>query len=281
MAVGTGNLYFSNSIVGVPRVGADIDIYETAAAAKAKYAVGFGFERADGAKFRYGIFGGTVTGGMVVAGDASDTSKVDTDNVIKNPGTASAIGAEALKPGSQGSHYVQATLASVTADHYAGGYLVITDGTGAGLTYRIKGNTATNDPITGDVRLELYEPLAEPVDMTSDLAIQGSKYNDLVACTAATDLVVAGVACADNAAGSYGWVQTRGICAVLTDSTTIAAGDTVSISSTGDGYIQAWGTNGTDAGSGAALMIAEQPLGTVAILGDATGHSVLDLTLLE
>ena len=188
---------------------------------------------------------------------------------------------EAIKPGDAGSHYVELTDSSISADQFAGGYFCTTDDSGEGYTYRIKGNTATDDPVSGNIRLELYEPLQVAVDQTTDYAIQGSPFNDCVACTHDTDLVVAGVACANNAAGSFGWVQTRGVCAIATDSTTISAGDSVSISATGDGYVSAWGANGTDAGSGPALMIAEQLLGTCLIPGDGTGHGVYNLTMLE
>ena len=50
MAVASNTNYYSNAIVGVPQVGSDINIHQLDSTPK--FAVGYGFERADGAKFR-------------------------------------------------------------------------------------------------------------------------------------------------------------------------------------------------------------------------------------
>ena len=73
MAVSSSS-YFSNSIVGQPQVGADIDIYESSTSPK--YAVGFGFTRADGCKYRYAHFGATTNRGVMVSTDLSETYKL-------------------------------------------------------------------------------------------------------------------------------------------------------------------------------------------------------------
>ena len=62
--------------------------------------------------------------------------------------SASAVAVPAeypILPGQVGSHYIEATIASIAANKYQGGYLITTGGTGLGQTYRIVGNTATGN----------------------------------------------------------------------------------------------------------------------------------------
>ena len=76
MAIGTG-IWFNNSLVGIPSVASDVDIHRTDVAASAKFAIGTGFERSDGARFRYCHFGASCNRGIVVATDASESCLAD------------------------------------------------------------------------------------------------------------------------------------------------------------------------------------------------------------
>lgn len=277
MAVSSSS-YFGNAIVGVPQVGADIDIYEVNATPK--YPVGFGFERSDGAKFRYVHYGTTAAAGRLFAQDVSESSLVDTDDVIIAPSATYKVPSEPgnIYPGSIGSHYVVITLASTTADQYAGGYFITTDDTGEGYTYRIIGNTATNDPATGKIRLQLYKPLKVALDATTDFCIVGSLYANLEIATAATDMWIAGVVMsAVGTAGYYGWVQTKGVVGILQDDSAVAVGDMVTLSDNVDGAVQVAAGGGTSISD----LIAEHILGYCAIVGDSTGQSGIVLTGIE
>jgi hypothetical protein len=199
----------------------------------------------------------------MVSHDLSESSVVDTDDVVIAP--ASAV---TTTDGTVGSRFVQVTLASVTADQFAGALLSITDDTGEGYSYRIKGNTATGDPATGDIRLSLYDPIQVALDATSDIAITGCLYANLEPAVAGTDEVVAGVTVATQAAADYGFVQTKGCATVLTAGSVLIK-DPVII--------------GAVAGSvspfTAASAEVELLVGQVVHVGDDTGHSVIKLLI--
>lgn len=232
-----------------------------------RYHVGFKVEEADGSVYRYAHFGAAVNRGILVAQDISESSVDDADNVIVAP--ASAV---TTTDGTVGSRFVEITLASVSAGDYAGGKLVITDDTGEGYTYDIKGNTATGDPASGNIRVELYQPIQVAVDATSDFAISANPYHNLEGATAATDFIVSGVACSTMAADEWGWVQTKGSVGILQDGT-IAAGDQVSLSDGVTGAVQVLGGGGT----AAADILAEMYIGTCQIAGDTGGHGVFKI----
>lgn len=220
MAV-TCTSYFSNAIVGQPQVGADFDVYEQHT--PPRYAIGLGFERSDGSRFRYVHFGTGLNTGIVVSTDISESSLASATNKIVAPGTAAAIAFEVPKAGEIGSHYIQATL-TASANQYAGGYLHIYGNTGAGYTYRVRGNTATDDPVSGDMRFQLYEPLHEAVNETSDIIITGSPYANVEAAVTASDGIVAGITMANVTINNNGWILTRGITLARCEGTAFLAG---------------------------------------------------------
>lgn len=67
MAISTTG-YFSNAIVGQPQAGADIDIHEVNSTPK--FALGFGFTRSDGNKYRYVQLSAATSAGTLVSYDA-------------------------------------------------------------------------------------------------------------------------------------------------------------------------------------------------------------------
>lgn len=270
MSINTKNFY-NNAIQGIPEVGGTANIYDTHASPK--FPIGTLLERSDGARFRYGQFGATVLQGRLVATDFSGSSIVDTDNSI-----VASASAQTTTDGTKGSRYIEMTLASITADQLAGAYLITTDDAGEGYTYRIKGNTATNDPASGNIRIELYNPLQNAVTAATDAAIAGNKFADLKINSYATDTGASGVAVVGNDADSYpyGWVQTRGICGVLQDATAASIGEMVVVSGATDGAV----TRGvvTTSVSTDAFM-TRTLVGQMVVAGDSTGMSVIDLRL--
>jgi len=257
MAVATTS-YFSNSIQGIPQIGGPVNLAESRTTPT--FAIGYRLQRQDGAEFVYGHFGATTGAGMVVSQDLSESSLVDSDNIVIAPASA-----ETITDGTVGSKFLQVTLAAVTADQYAGGYLTITDDTGEGYTYRIKGNTATDNPASGDIRIELCDKLIVALDATSDIAITGSLYANLEPATT-TDVAAAGVSVTAQAAADYGWIQTKGVAGVLTDGVIVI----------GSGVIV-----GSVAGSVATAVETDilERVGTALVVGDDTGYSQIKLNL--
>ena len=229
--------YFTNAIVGTPQVGADVELYQ--ADAVPKFALGTKFERADGNIFRYAHFGEDTAVGLVVSTDISETCVADTDDSIIAPSATYQMSDEqsGIYPGSIGSRYVVMTL-TATANQFAGGYFVTTDDTGEGYTFRILNNTATNNPATGLVRIQLDKPLLVALDATTDFAIMSSLYNDLESVDG-TDIIPAGITvrAMDISEAAYGWVLTKGIVGVLS-SGAIAIGSDVVTSTAGNFIVQ-------------------------------------------
>ena len=249
--------YFSNSIQGIPQIGSDVNLAESRT--QPTFAMGYRVQRQDGAEFVYASFGDAVAAGALCAQDISESGLVDSDNIVIAP--ASAV---TTTDGTAGQKYLQVTLAATTVDQFAGGYLTITDDSGEGHTYRIKGNTATDDPTTGDIRIELKDKLAVALDATSDIAITGSLYANLESATT-TDNAAAGVAVVAQAAGDFGWVQTKGVVGILTNGV-IAVGNGVII--------------GAVAGSVAVgAAVTDTIIGTCIVVGDDTGYSQIAINL--
>jgi hypothetical protein len=111
---------------------------------------------------------------------------------------------------------------AITANQYAGGYAIISAGSGSPLRYQISGNTAAAGAAPVTVTLATDDPLVGNVALTgtSRLSLQASPYSGVIQSPAAalTGAPV-GVAVIAIAAGSYGWVQTGGVGVVITTGT--------------------------------------------------------------
>lgn len=234
--------WFNNGIVGIPQVGADVDIFETSTTPKV--AVGTRFTRSDGNEYVYSHFGADAisSGGLVVATDLSESGSTNAGATIYASGSVTAIAGETVKPGSSGSHYVQVIGKGISADQFAGGYLQVTDGDGFGYQYRIRGNTAAVQLTSGSAYtyyVELYEPLQQTLAsvQTTWHRIVGSRYANLESATPATDMWLAGVTTASHASGSYGWVQANGVAGIRVDASNCSIGSQVALSDTQPGQI--------------------------------------------
>lgn len=268
MAVSTTG-WWSNSIV-LPAGGGDFNIFDKHATPR--YAIGTRITRQDGNEYVYSHFGADTNRGVLVATDMSESSDADQDNTMIAP--ASAV---TTTDGTIGSKFIEATYASVTANQFAGGYLLTTDDTGEGYTYRIKGNTATNDPASGNIRIELYDPLQVAIDATTDAIIQGSLYANLEIAVDGTDDVLAGVTVStmDVSVAAYGWVCVKGVVGILVGTTAPALGDIVALSSEVSGAVMTFGGGASVVGD----FVSEEIIGTCIGVGDATGHGLFKVNI--
>lgn len=226
----TDATYFSNSIQGIPGAGVDVDITRTDAAPK--YAMGYLVERSDGNRYRYANIGtATNANNLVGPTQASGSATYGAAVVVASASAVTVPQEYPILPGQVGSHYLEVTIASIAANKYEGGYLITTRGTGVGDTYRIVGNTATNNPATGNLRIQLYEPLRVALTATTGITIATSLYNDL-AVSATTSTTVTGVLMATTTATNlWAWVCTRGIVGCTEDNTvTVVAGQQLTAS---------------------------------------------------
>ena len=265
MAV-SANSYYKNGFPGASQIGPCVDIFTMHAVPA--FALGTRAVRGDGAEFVYSHFGADTNRAVLVATDVSESCITDTDNGVIAP--ASAV---TTTDGTIGSRFVQCTLAAITANQLAGGYFVTTDDVGEGFCYRIKGNTATDTTATGDVRIELYDPLIVALDATTDYAIQGCLYANLELAVDGTDDCLAGITTntMDVSEAAYGWVLAKGIWACLDDPDVPAIGDVLVLSSGVSGAVM--GLGGTS-GTTLTYLVSEEIVGTCLIAGDSTGHLV-------
>lgn len=267
MAVSVSSAY-NNSIVGIPQIGGDVDIYEMHS--EPRFAIGTMFERQDGARFRYAHLGDAdVSQGKLVAQDMSESSEAVDQITVVAPGSAVAVADDSIKPGTVGSRYIEGTIASIAADQYKGGYLVVSNNTGEGYTYRIRGNTASGNPASGNLRIELYDKLQSTLSATSDVVITGPLQGNLEIATITTDDVVGGVTVSsvDVSEKPFCWVQTRGISAVLQQGTWTL------------GYIA---VIGSVSGAASAMSIsnnAQRPVGIICGVDVDTGYGTVNLSI--
>ena len=220
------------------RIGGDGDgsragqgIYEESSTPK--FAIGEKLEFADGRVFRYGYTAGAIDAAELVSQDVSATCLVETDNIV-------IAAANGFSPAA-GSTKLQITLASITKDQYAGAYLQIAndggDGTGEGIQYRIKSNSATDFTTSGKVDIELYDPIKVTLTTASDIAITGGLWYNLMPATHGADYIISGVSPIAFTANYYGWFQTAGIALISSDGG-LAIGSNLTVSDSDAGHVQ-------------------------------------------
>jgi len=190
-------------------------------------------EFADGRCFRYGYTAAAINAAELVSQDVSATCLVETDNIV-------IAAANGFSPAA-GSSKLQITLASIDKDQYAGAYLQIAndgaDGTGEGIQYRIKSNSATAFTTAGKVDIELYDPIKVTLTTASDIAITGGLWYNLRAALSTADYIISGVSPIAFTANYYGWFQTAGVALISCDGA-LAIGVNTTLSDSDAGHVQ-------------------------------------------
>lgn len=113
---------------------------------------------------------------------------------------------------------VRVTAASVIVNQYEDGILCVDEGTGVGQSYAIKDNTATDDPVTGVIECNLYDPLVTAwATADTDVTLLENIYRKVVICTTGAIELPVGVPLITIPANEYCWLQTWGPCGVKVD----------------------------------------------------------------
>jgi len=165
----------------------------------------------DGREFRYGLAGvANLAVGKLTQAPA----------VVANHGTVASplsVQASAVVGATQVSVTLGATAAS--ANQYAGGYLVITDGPGAGQSLLIRNHAAVLS--AGVITLNLVDPVTTAITVTtSKCVLQLNQYSGLLISATTTIDKYCGVPNIAVTAAYYGWFQSKGTAAVLADAST-------------------------------------------------------------
>jgi hypothetical protein len=119
------------------------------------------------------------------------------------------------------------------------GWMVVNKSTGLGYAYPIKWNQyLTSDTL---MEIELYEPLRVATATTTEVTLVKNPWADIVVMPTTAAGIATGVPAVVIPASYYGWVQTKGICAMTVD-----ASDTLVVGAA----VGKPGTNGTAGGVG-------------------------------
>lgn len=169
-------------------------------------------------------------------------------------------------PATAGTFLVSVTNGAtvISQNYYAGGYMIIKDGTGIGQTLRIKSHPGGLASVACVFTLE--DPIVTTLDATSIVNLIANPYmNVVIAPTTATGNVV-GVTLYPFAASTaptfnattgvqtavgiqqYGFIQTKGIVSCLSDSNTATVGLGLMRSTTTAGTVAVRTATGADVG---------------------------------
>lgn len=112
---------------------------------------------------------------------------------------------------------VVATLGATaaTANQYAGGFLVVNDGTGVGQTLRISANTAALGGASVTIQLE-DAPVVD-LDNTSVVSLLANLYSNVIVNPASATGTPVGVTLYASNAGEYVYIVSKGIVSCLAD----------------------------------------------------------------
>lgn len=178
----------------------------------------------DGRTFAYGLASTIAAPGKLQSGALS------TANYVNRTGVTTTVG----------QNQVTFTLGTTaTANAFAGGYLYVNAGTGAGQLLSIAGNTAATAGTSNATTVYLNDAIITATAVAdSKFSIQPSPYSATVIApqASATAIFPVGVPSVSIAAASYGWYQTGGPASVLANGT-IAIAANVIPSATTDGAV--------------------------------------------
>ncbi len=108
------------------------------------------------------------------------------------------------------------TTVTVTANQYAGGFVVISVTPGIGNKYRISSHPAVTSAV---LTLQLEDPILVALTTGTRVDLIADPYANVLVQSVSGAFTGApvGFAVAPVTAGNYGWLQTKGVCAVLND----------------------------------------------------------------
>jgi len=159
---------------------------------------------ADGRLYRYGRAGAVnLAAGKVVVSKA----------VVANHQNMAVVAAVVA-----GATTITATLGgtAATEHQYAGGEVTINDSTGAGINYKVKGNSAQS-ATSGVVKIYLAEPVVVALATTSKASLNVHAGDGVIVSPSAVAHVPYGVPNVAVTALYYAWFQYQGRCSVLSD----------------------------------------------------------------
>lgn len=182
-----------------------------------------------GRKFRYCLVGASA----LVPGKVYQAPAEITNHQDLTPTAATAIGDTSIT--------VTLGATAATANQYAGGWVVVTTGTGAGYQYRISSHPAA--ALSSTLTLTLDDAILVATNASTtrvDLVL--NPYSGVIVNPTTASGSVAGVAVYAAAAGTYAWLQTGGPAAVLADGANAVGAELVASNAVAGAVEDATGT---------------------------------------
>jgi len=205
----------------------------------------------DGREFSYAL-----AGELLVVGDWYQTAVHSSDYVSQACPTAAAIGDTSIAVTAGGT---------ITADQFKDGYLIVSAGTGLGQMFTIKSNLAITSAANGNI--EVNEPVRVAlVAASSTITLIKNRFDSVVKWAVTQTGSSAGAAVYPVASGEYGWLQTGGTGAALSDNVPTAAETTgISPSTTTAGAITKAVTTQETIGGAAQVVTVSAEVGAIRI----------------
>lgn len=182
-------------------------------------------ETVDGRGYRYALAGGVT----LAPGKITVNADLAANHTDINSASIAAVG----------SNVVTATLGATaaTANQYQDGYLTVNDATGEGVNYLISGNSAAAS--SGVITVNLTDPIVVALAATTtQVTLKLNPWAGVVISAVDQVDLVTGVPNVSITNAYYGWVQTRGECAVLADEA-VAKGSQLELGSSVAGSVEA------------------------------------------
>ena len=225
----------------------------------------------DGRVFFYGSAGEAITAGKVAMGKATSSGHIK-DLVIAAAVAANASGIGAITVTNattaiSGSEYYTGSRGDV--GDYEDGYIFVNDADGEGQSWPIWTHSAATS--SGNLTDDLFENdfVATALTTSSEVGLAKNQYNSAeVWDVNDIDGVIVGVPARDMSSGYYGWFQTAGPAAVLTNGT-VVVGKNVMTGSTTDGSVDVIADDSS----------AEFLIGGVINVAATTEYSLVDLQI--
>lgn len=215
-------------------------------------------ELPDGRVFRFVKNGATeIPAGRVVQ------APVPSANLDELVTAAAAVGATRIT--------ITTGSTALTKDTVA--YVNVEDDAGEGHLYAVASNPAIATTTTDALDLYPTDPVKVAITAASTTTVVISPYTGVIIHPSPSTAPVLGVTQTTLAANYYGWVQTRGLCSVLTDGT-LVIGNSVMASDAVDGAVEPWGL--TEATPNTEI---EPAIGIVHEVAADTEHSLVFLRI--
>jgi hypothetical protein len=177
----------------------------------------------NGKAFRY-----VKAGELLVVGDVYQGSVIDTQFNELVAIASPIVSAQQVA-------YVTNGTTVVAAGDFVGGTAIVAVTPDIGNEYTIVGHSTAANGAT--LTLFLDRPLGTAWTTSTRVTLRRSPWSAVIKAATTLTACVAGVAIYPVASGEYGWLQTKGVAAVYSDSSTFAAGSDVGVPGAAAGQI--------------------------------------------